>query len=1336
METKYRDSLVWIKSDRPANTKLGTGFIIEHNKQGTLILTCEHVARDVLAGGTENTLITRDTDGNEYEGTVIIRPTSNPEIDLAVIRVSGDALQQRHKLPLLNVEDYILERSPHILAFKAPWGEQKKPDFYRYAFKTPLPPNFTLENDPNGVPIGKGDSGAPVFDPKSGMVIGVAYRTPDMGGEHDVIYVIAISQLKKIWSDMPGSLLRLPDEQAITEMENEIAVRVKTFGKPLKLTFLIAAMQGDKQNHLNQETAIIKDTLQKVLLDSSFKDQFDVDILEWTGRDQLERALSTNPISEHPPNLNDITILDTGIILLHERSNAPENTQSVKEVVAKVRALAQSNPDGRPLHVVYVRKRSHRVEPAVQLLLDELEARDVDTRVYDTNSDTTSRRSEFNQLFIEDFRRILDYFVTRHLERGGADSLSTPLKFRNPYKGLDVYTADDGSLFFGRFNEVNDLLKLLSEGREGFIAIVGASGSGKSSVARAGLLHRLQLNAIPGSEAWEIIEIKLKQMDKRGKPLPPLEIVATELYKRLDAEGDVHYESIDDLEQRLTAPATIEDVVKAVIGATTERRMLFFIDQFEELFTLHPGSDGEQSRLNFTTFLLEAVANKRVNVIITVRSDFYAHCGESNMSDLFNEGQYLLGSASTAARLMMITRPAVLSGLSFDPYLQQRIIFDMGDSSGALPLMSYLLQKLAERRTIDNRLTSEAYQELGGVQGAIESAAEQCVKDLKLKKKFSEEEIKAAIQTLFRKLVTISQDDRPTKRPTSYDSRALRRDWTPEALALANALVNARLLQTDKDASNKPILEITHERLLHSWRRLEDWITKTRGALLDRERAEIAAQEWIEARIKFVEGRLPARTRTATSEPAPERPSDEPAAAPEAATPGAATEPSTDRTIAADTRVEPVIDVQQEAARSALNQRLAWLGIEQSRFSAPVQAWMKRMPRDFYAALRNPLVDHQHLWDQQRLQLLGTALKQLGVETGELSPELRAFLRPEAERLVEELALESTRHDRRKAIGERLAEIGDPRPGVGVVPNQPVDQPLGTLDDVPDFVWCKVAGGKVRLRMDDGSSVEVGEVKPFYIAQYLVTVAQWRVFWKEGDKPTLDRFSDPENWEGLHWWHTAQGAPKDSPRFPPYTAYSSEQYDNHPVEWATWYQAVAYTRALNRLFGCGPGNIRLPTEWEWQLAAGGGEPDYKYPWGSEWEPTRANTKDGGSYSLVAAGLYPHGASPCGALDMIGNCYQWCQNLSDLDGDLAAAISYSGDPTLYRATRGIAWFYTKLADKVKEDAVITRRFDERPDGRQKEKEGHIRVGIRLACDAPPAGSKIIDLTGVTDSRYLR
>lgn len=244
----------------------------------------------------------------------------------------------------------------------------------------------------------------------------------------------------------------------------------------------------------------------------------------------------------------------------------------------------------------------------------------------------------------------------------------------------------------------------------------------------------------------------------------------------------------------------------------------------------------------------------------------------------------------------------------------------------------------------------------------------------------------------------------------------------------------------------------------------------------------------------------------------------------------------------------------------------------------------------------------QELWLGSRAKKVLGTIERLGKHP---SPELQRFLRPQ-EVLIAKLDHDQLSHQDRFLIGQKLAEFGDPRPGVGL-----------RLDGLPDIVWIDIPGGSITLEEID----HVFEVKPFRIAKYLVTNAQFEAFLNAKDGYGNDQ-----------WWKDIkQNNQADHPRW---------LEANVPRETVSWYEAVAFCRWLSAKSGT---SIRLPTEWEWQQAATGGNPQHEFPWEGEWDGSRCNSYESLLGRTTAVGMYPAGVSTQGIHDMVGNVSEWCLN---------------------------------------------------------------------------------------------
>ncbi|MFN8420593.1 MAG: SUMF1/EgtB/PvdO family nonheme iron enzyme [Anaerolineae bacterium] len=280
------------------------------------------------------------------------------------------------------------------------------------------------------------------------------------------------------------------------------------------------------------------------------------------------------------------------------------------------------------------------------------------------------------------------------------------------------------------------------------------------------------------------------------------------------------------------------------------------------------------------------------------------------------------------------------------------------------------------------------------------------------------------------------------------------------------------------------------------------------------------------------------------------------------------------------------------------------------------------------------------LWPHERLKPIYSIIKRLKPELDEAT---MAFITPEVDRLNADIAKPTTKHLRRAVIGDRLAAIDDPRPGVGV-----------REDGLPDLSWCDVSAGVVTVKYGvnglNPTKEQRFEVPRFRMAQYPITYKQYRAFL---DAP--DGFRDNRWWFGLGNRQLEAG----KQAFP---------VNNRPADNVSWYDAVAFCKWLSARLGA---EIRLPYEQEWQLAGSGGNDSNLYPWGEKWNPANANMEESGIGQTMAVGLYPLGAAACGIQDMIGNVWEWCLN-ADSDPNSAGL-----EGTFHRVLRGGGWITGKL-----------------------------------------------------------
>jgi WD40 repeat protein/DNA-binding SARP family transcriptional activator/class 3 adenylate cyclase len=394
---------------------------------------------------------------------------------------------------------------------------------------------------------------------------------------------------------------------------------------------------------------------------------------------------------------------------------------------------------------------------------------------------------------------------------------------RNPYKGLRAFTEADAHDFFGRGALTLRLVTRMSESGPGsrFLAVVGPSGGGKSSVVRAGLVPAIRQGALKGQEdpfiaemlpgAHPIDELEAALLRIAVRPVP-------RLHDRLDSGSRGLLEAVD-----LVAPGHADVVL--------------VVDQFEEVFTL---TAEERERELFLEALRVAAADpeSRLRVIVTLRADFYDRpLVYPRFGELLAERTEAVPPLTPDELEQAIRGPVERSGVRPEPGLVAEVIADVAHQPGALPLLQYALTELFERRNED-RLTLAAYQELGGITGALSARAEHIFEA-------TDQQGRRATKQTFLRLVTLGEGRQDTRRRvTRSELDAL--EVEREAIdGVVDTFGRHRLLTFDREPSTRePTVEIAHEALLSAWGRLRTWIDDAREDLRYERGLARAAAEW------------------------------------------------------------------------------------------------------------------------------------------------------------------------------------------------------------------------------------------------------------------------------------------------------------------------------------------------------------------------------------------------------------------------------------------------------------------------------------------------------------
>jgi WD40 repeat protein len=433
-----------------------------------------------------------------------------------------------------------------------------------------------------------------------------------------------------------------------------------------------------------------------------------------------------------------------------------------------------------------------------------------------------------------------------------------------PYRGLEFFDETHAEYFFGREDLTAQLLKKLIQSH--FIAVSGASGSGKSSLIRAGLIAQLKQVRCSGSE-W-----KIRLITPTDHPLKSLAA----------AFIDPELSDLERAEQLRRAETFLQDgaaglaqLVRASLPTTVlsqqRSRFLLVVDQFEEVFTLSQGPQAERERQEFFDCLLGALemAEDILSVVIVLRSDF------SNKCFLYESlAQRILQDQVTVVPLKYeqikatIVRPAQKVGLVCEPNLVYTMMSDVIGAPGELPLLQYTLSELWNRRCNAGEaahLTLDAYQALGGVRGTLQKRATEVFHSLT-------PEEQTVARRIFLALTQLGEGTEDTRRRVAK-SELIAPAFPAELVnRVLEKLIAAKLVVTSQASAsnqNQPhednnqrltsglpsewagvlpnsqeIVDVAHEALIRNWSLLRSWLDENRDMLRRQRRIEQAAQEW------------------------------------------------------------------------------------------------------------------------------------------------------------------------------------------------------------------------------------------------------------------------------------------------------------------------------------------------------------------------------------------------------------------------------------------------------------------------------------------------------------
>ncbi len=390
----------------------------------------------------------------------------------------------------------------------------------------------------------------------------------------------------------------------------------------------------------------------------------------------------------------------------------------------------------------------------------------------------------------------------------------------NPYLGLRAFAESDAAAFHGRSRLVAELVEHLAIPGRNLLAVVGPSGSGKSSVVRAGLLPALRQGGVPGSQKW--FTITMQPGDR------PFEALETAL-----------------LRVAVNPPASLLDQLRdghrGILRSATRILpddngvVLLVIDQFEELFT-NDVSDADRDLFLRGLAVAASESTSPVRIVLTLRADFYDEpLRHPTFAPLVKAHTHAVTPLAPDELEEAITLPASAVGVGFEPGLVAEIIAEATSQPGALPLLQFALTQAFDHAD-GAAISSDDYRSIGGLAGALWQRAESLFMEAK-----SDEQ--AACRRLFGRLVTLGEGADDTRRRLRR-SELMADDATDAAI---ERFGSARLLTFDRDSSTRePTIEIAHEALLREWPRLRRWLDDDRDTLRQHRRLTATSELWLE----------------------------------------------------------------------------------------------------------------------------------------------------------------------------------------------------------------------------------------------------------------------------------------------------------------------------------------------------------------------------------------------------------------------------------------------------------------------------------------------------------
>ena len=775
---------------------------------------------------------------------------------------------------------------------------------------------------------------------------------------------------------------------------------------------------------------------------------------------------------------------------------------------------------------------------------------------------------------------------------------------RTPYVGLNAFQESDAEFFFGRESLAADLLERVQSSN--FVTISGPSGSGKSSVARAGLFHSLRSGQLERSDTW-----RLATMQPRGNPIEQLAVAMARLTQSPTTKSNFLENAVSDSE-------TLHKQAELILSDDSRQRLVLLVDQFEEAFTQ---TKDESIRTAFIKLLTTAVQAKesRTIIVLALRSDFISHCTHfPELRMLMSKELQLVGAMEPSELAKAIAMPAIKVGTSIDPALVKTILDDMKGEPGALPLMSFALRDIfdAEKSEAGQPMdiTLQEYFDRGGIESALERHANRVFD------KFTPKQKKLA-EGIFSKLVEIGAGLVDTRRTATFAELVPTGEEQNDVAAVISALAQegVRLItasgisEADEicQAQNDTTITIAHEKLFDAWPWLRTLINENRDIISLQNQINTDASAW---QAENDEGFLYRGGRLARVEEKLE------------VLHLNLDELSTDfinASIAWRDRQQEERERLQREREMAQEGRLAEALKARSRALLALAATAIAMVLViaigffFYGEYQRsvPITQAQALIaeSQQAVKELN-GVKAIAAlqEAHTLHPESIPDLESELTHIRRTVAISLTLHGEERLRAAQTSQDEELR-DTNFISATLYFKRSFALEPPPDAsVYVKISGATFQM----GSPREQALASANEFPQHNVSIKE---FWIHRTEVTKRQYK--------RCFHAgACTEPRDS-------LFHDERFQQDPVIGVTWFQANDYARWVGG---------RLPTEAEWEYVCRGST-GRVYSWGDDSPNVgRLNYKESQGASTVPVGSYP--ASANGLYDISGNVWEWTSSL--------------------------------------------------------------------------------------------